>query len=723
MLITIDTNNEYYYNYLILYILFIIIILFILTYTSNNYYNSRYEDNNSRYEDNNSKYEDNNSKYEENNSKYEENNSKYEDNNSKYEDNNSKYEDNNLENFITIEKENLLNYGSSLIKRNNYDNTDGHIFILNNMLYYNTSNNDAIVSKFTFFAINIGNITPLIFEENGDNYICSCVGTSRFCELGVNSYDFKPLFGTNIINSNKKYVFGWKNGSITTINKGTISYSQNLNNNNNNTTLSYNNDNNNDNDNDNDYINFNYFTIGKSYSFSNKLGYRTYSIIFTIKLLNINNTNMLIDIPTKLANSQNATNYYNVLSSQITCGKDDNVNINNIPTPDECIQSIFKEEGCTNIGNLWPDISNGYFKRQKNGVLKNLTISQIKDKIKNYSTSLIGSPSELLCSSLNKNKILNINSENINLEKINIDNIINDNIINIMNDDDVNNMMVNGIFKLKVSINNKNIFNKEYENNIFYLSYEKLDNNCTINMNDNCTPAFIDNKNCNSKFLHDYLANNKIENYRLVLVQESIVNNSSLSIGKNTDFTIIKDKNNFYLQNINTKFYTKLYKNENQFIAHGLMIDDEHSNISKVNSLTQNKMCGIDKTINEKNKFITCGINNDLNYYLLTSTNIKDSNSINFTYNNDNSFKINLQKYNSYGSIDELYRLISCDYNITTNSFFENSTVDNKSYKLHIVCFEQISVRSLPKNDLNFRAQLVKYPSSLLIKKNIFQLK
>ena len=96
---------------------------------------------------------------------------------------------------------------------------------------------------------------------------------------------------------------------------------------------------------------------------------------------------------------------------------------------------------------------------------------------------------------------------------------------------------------------------------------------------------------------------------------------------------------------------------------------------------------------------------------------------INFTYNNDNSFKINLQKYNSYGSVDELYRLISCDYNISTNSFFENSTVDNKSYKLHIVCFEQISVRSLPKNDLNFRAQLVKYPSSLLIKKNIFQLK
>ena len=74
---------------------------------------------------------------------------------------------------------------------------------------------------------------------------------------------------------------------------------------------------------------------------------------------------MLIDSPTKLANSQNATNYYNVLSSQITCGKDDNVNINNIPTPDECIQSIFKEEGCTNIGSLWPDISNGYFKRQK----------------------------------------------------------------------------------------------------------------------------------------------------------------------------------------------------------------------------------------------------------------------------------------------------------------------------------------------------------------------
>ena len=102
---------------------------------------------------------------------------------------------------------------------------------------------------------------------------------------------------------------------------------------------------------------------------------------------------------------------------------------------------------------------------------------------------------------------------------------------------------------------------------------------------------------------------------------------------------------------------------------------------------------------------------------------IKNTTSINFTFNKNGTFKIFLEKYDSNGFVNNTFMMIYCDYNLNTSSFFEKSTVDNKTYNLHLVCFDSIKNRTLPNNDLDFSVEMIKYSGKYLIENSIYNIK
>ena len=200
------------------------------------------------------------------------------------------------------------------------------------------------------------------------------------------------------------------------------------------------------------------------------------------------------------------------------------------------------------------------------------------------------------------------------------DNIKNKNKTNINNIDDVNKILIDATFRLRVVVQGNTIFGEPYDpkKNTFYLSLEKLDPNCSIGDNDildSCKAVFLDNKNCDSKFLYNFIKENNIPNYRLVLVQEDICNNESINIGKNTKFTFVKDKDKFYLKNLDQNMYINLFKNDKNFILTGEILNNAVSNIDKMDDTIFNSKCKPEKKKNDSStQFVTCSVNNDFNY-------------------------------------------------------------------------------------------------------------
>jgi hypothetical protein len=133
----------------------------------------------------------------------------------------------------------------------------------------------------------------------------------------------------------------------------------------------------------------------------------------------------------------NNVNINNLLPSSQTCGTNLQANINSIAAPDMCIQSLWKEAGCTSNGSLWNDISNGYFNIHSNSYWSNKTINDIKTNIENvYASQKFSSKETDLCVPVKVN-----------------DNLLNnkDNFV-ISNDNDTNKYLVDSTFKLKVNL-------------------------------------------------------------------------------------------------------------------------------------------------------------------------------------------------------------------------------------------------------------------------------
>ena len=263
-------------------------------------------------------------------------------------------------------------------------------------------------------------------------------------------------------------------------------------------------------------------------------------------------------------------------------------------------------------------------------------------------------------------------------------------IVKVKNIKDLQQMSVGGTFRLVVEL--KDVppyikgqqFNKG-DTNEFYLAIEKLDPNCSITEENGCLNVYADNKKCNNNALTNVTKKNS---FRLVLVSKDYVLDPNIPFGKNVDFTMVKIGDKYYLKNIQTGFMPKLYKNDFKQDLYGYIDTGYLSNYNSVNKNT-NKLCKNDKPINvnkkkmeQENKistiaeseFVSCTTNADGNMYLMTTSNLLESNPIKFVVNKDGSVSMSLQMFNFYGTPDQSYSLVFCNFNVNTYAYIEKLT-------------------------------------------------
>lgn len=414
----------------------------------------------------------------------------------------------------------------------------------------------------------------------------------------------------------------------------------------------------------------------------------------------------IITLPSGSSGNKNI-NINNLLPSSKTCGTNLQANINSIATPDMCIQSLWKEAGCTSNGSLWNDISNGYFNAHSNGYWSNKTINDIKTNIQDvYASGKFGNIQKELCAPI----------------PVNMDNLvgINDNNLIIRNDIDVNKYLINSVFKLKVNLPNINPLTSNINNiidpNYFYLAVEELAPNCLIKESDICSNIFVDNKKCNNKSLSEISRKNS---FRFVLVPIDYVNNTSVKYAKNINFTIIKIQDKLYLKNIDTGYLPQLYKNDfNQLIIANVSPSDTNINqLSTNNNILCNPTTKSDEILSNS---LSCMKNSDGNNYLLTTLNINKSNTIKLNYVNG-QIQIKLETYDSYGVADNTFTLVYCNYNTITLQNIEMSNIQN-SIKYNLICFDDDSNPKLSLNKLNFSIEIIKFSDEYIKKMSVISI-
>lgn len=302
-------------------------------------------------------------------------------------------------------------------------------------------------------------------------------------------------------------------------------------------------------------------------------------------------------------------------------------------------------------------------------------------------------------------------------------------ILSLTNMNDVNNLMIGGIFKLRVNlpvtppyIKGKTFdINKGINPNYFYLCVEKLDNNCNIKAaNGKCIATFADDKKCNIKALTSYTQSNT---YRLVLVSSEYVLDSSIPIGKNSDFTLVQINNQIYLKNIQTEYLPSLYSNENILSVYGDMEVKSNSNVNQIYSQLTNTLCTqeVPPIQTQGTNFVKCDIKQDSGTYLITTKNIGSSSPIRVNINKDKTVSLNLLTFNTYGFPTKVYSLTSCNFNINTYTYIEKMTNALGTFMVNMVCFEDTqNNKTDSKNQLKFAVELVNFPKNFIKDNSVF---
>jgi hypothetical protein len=326
-------------------------------------------------------------------------------------------------------------------------------------------------------------------------------------------------------------------------------------------------------------------------------------------------------------------------------------------------------------------------------------------------------------------------------------------VVSFKNLNEITQIMVGGTFRLSMNLTGvppyiKGQQYKSTDTNKFYLSIEKMDPNCQVQDNGKCMNIYVDNNKCANATLSNISRTNA---YRLVLVSSAYVLDDSVPFGKNVDFTLVKVGDKIYLKNVQTGYMPKLFLNDYKQQLYGYMDTNYLSNINSLKS-NQNKLCGANavaptETENEvksagilskavsgifgsseqsgprsDQKFVNCTTNADGTMYMMTTTNLVESNPIKFVINKDGTISIRLQQYNSYGNVEKTYSLISCNFNVNTYAFIEKLTNPLGTFLVNMACFDPDDNRQLPKNTLNFSVEMSKYPNSYLKEKNIYNL-
>jgi len=304
-------------------------------------------------------------------------------------------------------------------------------------------------------------------------------------------------------------------------------------------------------------------------------------------------------------------------------------------------------------------------------------------------------------------------------------------ILSLSNENDVKNLLIGGTFKLRINLPNMPPYikgqtfdiNKGVNPNYFYLSVEKLDNNCNIkSANGQCTQTFADDKKCEIKALTSYTQSNT---YRLVLISSQYVLDPSIPIGKNSDFTLVKVNNQIYLKNVQTGYLPSIYSNDMVLPVYGDMQINSKSNVNTVSSLLANTLCTQEVLPIQTTgtSFVKCNINHDPGTYLMTTKNIGSSSPIRVNVNSDKTISLNLLSFNSYGFPTKIYALTYCNFNIQTYQYIEKMTNSLGTFMINMVCFEDTQNNNAnPKNQLKFTAELISFPSDFVKNNSLFQI-
>lgn len=308
-------------------------------------------------------------------------------------------------------------------------------------------------------------------------------------------------------------------------------------------------------------------------------------------------------------------------------------------------------------------------------------------------------------------------------------------ILSINNINDINNLLIDGIFKLRVNlpmmpsyIKGKNFdisVGTGTEPNYFYLSIEKLDNNCSIKSpNGSCINLFADDKKCSVKALTSFVQNNS---YRLVLVSSQYVLDSSIPFGKNSDFTLININGQTYLKNVQTGYCPSLYSNDSNILVYGDMLINSNTNINQVQNQITNTLCGQDsQTIPTNSNLnqtqnIRCNIEQNPGLYLITNKNIGESSPIRININSDKTISLNLLMFNKYGFPTKNYALTYCNFNVKTYSFIEKITNNLGTFLVNMVCFSDVQNPNTKASDqLKFTVELINFPPNFIKNNSVF---
>lgn len=304
-------------------------------------------------------------------------------------------------------------------------------------------------------------------------------------------------------------------------------------------------------------------------------------------------------------------------------------------------------------------------------------------------------------------------------------------VLSITNMSDVEKLMVGGTFKLKVNlpmmppyIKGKSFdISKGQEENYFYLAVEKLDKNCNIKApNGNCIQTFADDKKCDNLAL---TSRSNLNTHRLVLVSSEYVLDSSVSIGKNSDFTFVKVNNQLYLINVQTGFSPSIYSNNETIPVYGDMEIKSNSNANKIYTQLNNILCDQEVPLLQTTgtTFVKCDIKKDPGTYLITTKNIGTSSPIRVNVNSDKTLSLNLLSFNMYGFPTNVYALTYCNFNIKTYAHIEKTKTPQGTFLLNMVCFEPTSNnKANSKNQLKFVVELVNFPKNFVKDNSIFDI-
>jgi hypothetical protein len=196
-----------------------------------------------------------------------------------------------------------------------------------------------------------------------------------------------------------------------------------------------------------------------------------------------------------------------------------------------------------------------------------------------------------------------------------------------------------------------------------------------------------------------------------------------VSIGSNSDFTLVKIGDMYYLKNRQTGYMLNLFQNEITYPIYGQMNNNPNSNIANVFKRVYNQTC----TLNPKdNKFVPdkpvqlskdpimtinkpgCDYNPDKTIYLLTSDNILKSSPVRISINPNKTISIKLVRFDSYGQPNKTYQLAKCDFDVKTLKGIGQVSYPDPIGTLYVnlVCFEDESSTSTKK--LDFEVEMLK---------------